>query len=80
MPVGKRGFFGRGRLSAGTADADHAANAGEPRQGVDNDPGSEIAEDRSGAGSRGAAGEIVEEEILRLDLNAGWHASASPTR
>ena len=49
-----------GAYPPGAADADHAADAGEPREGVEDDPGSEAAKNRSGAGRRRPAGETVE--------------------
>jgi hypothetical protein len=63
MPLGEPRFRrGRG-LSAGTEHARHAADAGEPCQGVADGPGGKAAEDRSGAGRSGAAGEIVEARL-----------------
>ncbi len=55
-----RDFCVVGAYPPGPQDADHAADAGKPRQGAEDDSGSEAAEDRSGDGSRRAAGEIVE--------------------
>ena len=56
----ERGFFRRRRLSARPANARHAADAGKSCQGVEDNSGSEGAEDRSGARSGRAAGEVVE--------------------
>ena len=54
------GFLRGRRLSARTADADHAADAGKSRQGAEDDSRSEAAEDRSGDGRRRPAGQAVE--------------------
>ena len=50
LHIGQRRFLRGRRLSAGSADADHAADAGKPREGAEDDSGSEAAEDRSGDG------------------------------
>ena len=57
------GFLRGRRLSAGAENARHAADAGEPCEGAEDDSGGEAAEDRSGAGGGWAAGEIVEVEL-----------------
>ena len=49
-----------GAYPPGPRDADHAPDTGEPRQGAEDDPGSEAAEHRSGAGSRRPDGQAVE--------------------
>jgi uncharacterized protein YjlB len=54
------GFLRGRRLSAGTPDACHAADAGKSCQGVADDSRGEAAQDRSGARRRRAAGEVVE--------------------
>src|SRR3979409_2037190 len=66
MPVREPGFFrGRG-LSARSQNAGHAADAGKSREGAEDDSAGQIAEDRPGAGSGWAAGEIVEGKVV------GW--------
>ena len=63
MGVGERRFLRGRRLSAGIADADHAADAGKPREGAEDDSGSEAAEDRSGAGRERPAGKTMEARL-----------------
>ena len=63
LHIGQRRFLRGRRLSAGTGDADHAADAGEPREGAEDDPGSEAAEDRSGAGSARSVDAVVETRL-----------------
>src|ERR1700683_2088692 len=60
MPVSECGFFRGRRLSAGSENAGHAADARKPRQGAQDDSAGRTAEERSGAGRGRAAGEIVE--------------------
>ena len=63
VDIGQQRFLRGRRLSAGTGDADHAADAGEPREGAEDDPGSETAEDRSGAGSARSVDAVVETRL-----------------
>ena len=60
VDLGKRGFLCGRRLSAGAADADHAALTAKPCQGTEDDSGSEAAEDRPGARRRRPSGPAVE--------------------
>ena len=55
-----RDFSVVGAYPPGPPDADHAGDAGEPRQGAEDDPGSEDSEDRSGAGRGWATGAAME--------------------
>src|SRR5947209_8555729 len=64
MPVREQGFLRGRRLSARTQHACHAADAGKSREGTEDDSASEVADDRSGAGSGGSAAEIVEPMIF----------------
>src|ERR1700687_4856263 len=48
------------RLSAGSQDARHPADARKSSQGTEDDSGGQAAEDRSGDGRKRPAGEIVE--------------------
>src|SRR5713101_7376091 len=60
MPVREQGFFRGRRLSAGSQDARHAADAGKSRKGAEDDSGSEAAEDRSRDGRERPTRETVE--------------------
>jgi hypothetical protein len=60
VDIGQRRFLRGRRLSAGTTDADHAADAGEPCEGAEDHSGSEAAEDRPGARRRRPTGPTVE--------------------
>ena len=60
MPFRQLGFFRSRRLSAGTQDADHAANTGKSPQGVENHSASQAAQDRSGAGRNRTAAQALE--------------------
>ena len=64
-----RGFLRGRRLSAGAADGSGAADAGNPREGAEDDSAGEAAEDRSGARGGRAAGAVVEEVIVGGQTN-----------
>ena len=56
-----------GAYPPGPANADHAADAGEPRESAEDDSASECAEDRSGARSARSADAVMETRLtLRL--------------
>ena len=63
VDLGERRFLRGRRLSAGIADADHAADAGKPCEGAEDDSGSEIAEHRSGAGSARSVAPVMETRL-----------------
>ena len=58
----------------------YSLEEGKNSQGDENDSGSKAAEDRSGYGSRGAAGKIVEAKVLRLDQSVGGQRRFSRPR
>ncbi len=60
VPFREQGFFRGRRLSAGSQNAGHAADARESSQGAGNDSEGQAAEQRSGDGRERTAGEIVE--------------------
>src|SRR5437764_13805867 len=60
MPFRQLGFFRSRRLSAGSQDADHAANTGKSSQGAENYSAGQATQDRSGAGRNRTASQALE--------------------
>src|SRR6516165_6246213 len=80
MSFRKLRFFGGRRLSAWPKNADHAADAGKPRESAEEHSSGRAAADRSGDGRRRAAGAAVERSFVTPLIAGASEAIHGPGR